>query len=286
MTSTPIIARRAACGALALALALPAAPSEADKARPTLPFGLSLPNLPFSLPLPGQQQPAAEQPAAQQPEEQPQSRSTAVLSPAEKQMREDKDRFNKTVFGGVVMGAVIGAGTGLAYSMITGQDSKKRNKTVLVTTAAGAVAGGVDGYVTAKKEQAGRQQVRELQAATEDVRQDNEHLQAFIDSTDSVLAEGRARLAGLSRDVASKRISAKDAEQARQREQQNIDEMRTTLESAKKSREQYQQAATKLHGTPQERRDLDAEIRKMNKEVAQLEGNIAEYSHALQVSKA
>jgi hypothetical protein len=283
MTSTPI-AWRAACGVLAATLALSPAASRADQAKPARPFGnLPLPSLPFSLPLPDQPQRAAPQ-TQEQP--QSQSQSTAALSPAEKQMREDKDRFDKTVFGGIVVGAVIGAGTGLAYSLITGEDPKKRNRTLLATTAAGAVAGGVDGYVTAKKEQAGRQRVRELQAATADVRQDNDHLQSFIDSTNSVLAEGRARLAALSRDVATKRISAKDAERARQREQQNIDEMQTTLDSAKKSREQYQQAASKLQGTPQERRDLDAEIKKMDKEVAQLEGNIAEYNRALQVSKA
>lgn len=282
MTST-LTTWCAACRVLAVALALPAAVSQADESRSIWPSGkMSLPSLPF--PLPGQP-PAAQQPQAR-PQPQPQAQSSGALSPAETQMREDQDRFNKTVFGGAVTGAVIGAGAGLVYSVITGQDSKARNKTVLATAAAGAVAGGLDGYVTAKKEQAGRQQVRELQAATADVRQDNEHLQAFIESTNSVLAEGRARLATLRSDVAARRISVKDAEQTRQHEQQNIDEMRATLDTAKKSREQYQQAASRLQGTPQERRDLDAEIKKMDREVAKLEGNIAEYSRALQVSRA
>ena len=158
MTST-LITWRSACRVLAAALALPAAVSQADESRSIWPSGkMSLPGLPF--PLPGQA-PAAQQPQAR-PQPQPQAQSSGALSPAETQMREDQDRFNKTVFGGAVTGAVIGAGAGLVYSVITGQDSKARNKTVLATTAAGAVAGGLDGYVTAKKEQAGRQQVREL----------------------------------------------------------------------------------------------------------------------------
>jgi hypothetical protein len=86
--------------------------------------------------------------------------------------------------------------------------------------------------------------------------------------------------------VAARRVSAQEAEQARKREQQNIDEMTATLESARKTRDQYRQTAAKVEATPQDRRDLDAELTRMNRQVAQLEGSIAEYSRALQVSKA
>jgi hypothetical protein len=268
---------------LAAALALPAGATEADvtPAPPsTVPGGLPPLKLP---PLPWQKQQPQQ---AQQAQPQQQQQAAATLSPAEKQMREDQDRFNQTVFGGMLVGAAVGAGGAWIYSKIRKLDPRQTRDAALKGGVAGAVVGGVDGYVTAKKEQAGRQQVRELQAATADVRQDNDRLQAFIDSTNKVLAEGRARLAALSSDLAAKRVSTQDADKTRQHEQQNIDEMNTTLESAKKSRDQYRQAAAKLQGTPQERKDLDGEIKKMDKQVAQLEGNIAEYTRALQVSKA
>jgi len=172
----------------------------------------------------------------------------AQLTPAEQQMRKDQDRFHNTVIGGVV--------------------------------------GGIDGYVTAKKEQNGRNEIRTLQAAADDVRKDNQKLQAFLDSSGNVLAEGKQRLAALQGDVAAKRISADQANQARQREEQNIASMNNTLAQAKKTRDQYTQAAAQFSGPAANKRDLDAEITRMNKQVAQLEGNIVEYNKALAVSKA
>ena len=52
------------------------------------------------------------------------------------------------------------------------------------------------------------------------------------------------------------------------------------------ARDQYVQASTKFTGTIQDKRDIDAEIARMNKQVAQLEANVAEYNRALAVSRA
>jgi hypothetical protein len=208
------------------------------------------------------------------------------LSAAEQRMREDQDRFNKTVIGGVLTGAAIGAGAGLLVGVLTGANSKELRRDVVTGAVIGGVAGGVDGYVTAKKEQAGRNEIRAAQAAAADVRQDNQKLQAFLDSSGVVLAEGKARLAALRGDVAAKRVSAEQAHAARQREEQNIASMNATLAQAKTTRDQYTQASAKFTGPPQSKRDLDAEIARMNRQVAQLESNVAEYNKALVVSGA
>jgi hypothetical protein len=250
-TDTPF---RLACGMLAAALVLPAHAGEADLAMPA-------PSV------------AAPSPAA-------------ARSPAEQRMRADQARFNETVLGGLMTGALVGAGTAWLASVLRGRQGADPRKAALAGGIAGGIAGGHDGYVVATKEQAGREKVRELQAATADVRGDNERLQAFIDSANAVLAEGRARLAALSADVAARRITAQQARQERQREEQNIAAMQSTLDNAKKTREQYQQASAKFKGTPQDRRDLDAEIARMDRQVSQLEGNIDEYSRALAVSRA
>jgi hypothetical protein len=192
------------------------------------------------------------------------------LSPAEQQMRADSDRFNSTVIGGVLTGAAAGALAGGLAALLTGGNSKEVRNTALAGAVVGGTIGGIDGYVTAKKEQAGRGQIRELQAAAADVRQDNQKLQAYLDSSGSVLNEGKSRL----------------AEAARKREEQNIASMNTTLAQAKKTRDQYTQASAKMTGSIQDRRDIDAEIARMNKQVAQLESNITEYNKALAVSRA
>jgi hypothetical protein len=208
------------------------------------------------------------------------------LSPAEQQMRADSDRFNSTVIGGVLTGAAAGALAGGLAALLTGGNSKEVRNTALAGAVVGGTIGGIDGYVTAKKEQAGRGQIRELQAAAADVRQDNQKLQAYLDSSGSVLNEGKSRLAALRSDVAAKRVSTEQAEAARKREEQNIASMNTTLAQAKKTRDQYTQASAKMTGSIQDRRDIDAEIARMNKQVAQLESNITEYNKALAVSRA
>jgi hypothetical protein len=208
------------------------------------------------------------------------------LTAAETQMRQDAEQFDKTVIGGVMTGAAIGAVMGALAAVLSGGDSKQVRNTAIAGGLAGGVLGGVDGYVTAKKQQSGRDEIRALQATAADVRQDNQKLQAFITSSDNVLAEGKTRLAALRNDVAAKKLSAQQAEQARQREEQNIKSMNNTLAQAKKTREQYAEAASKLSNSPQARRDIDSEIARMDKQVSALENNISEYNRALAVSKA
>jgi hypothetical protein len=208
------------------------------------------------------------------------------LTPAEQQMRKDSERFNNTVIGGVLTGAAVGAGVGALAALLTGGNSKEVRNSAVAGAVVGGVVGGVDGYVTAKKEQAGRNEIRTLQAAAADVNKDNSKLQAYLDSSGTVLAEGKLRLANLRSDVTSKKLTVQQAEEARKREEQNIASMNSTLTQAKKTRDQYTQAAAQFSGPAANKRDLDAEIARMNKQVAQLEGNIVEYNKALAVSRA
>jgi uncharacterized protein YcfJ len=208
------------------------------------------------------------------------------LTAAEMQMRQDAEQFDKTVIGGVATGAMIGATLGALATVLSGGDSRQVAQSAAFGALAGGVLGGVDGYVTAKKQQSGRDEIRALQATAADLRKDNEKLQAFIASSDNVLAEGKLRLAVLRVSVADKKLSTQQADQARQREEQNIKSMDNALVVAKKTREQYAQAAVQLGNSPQARRDLDSEIARMDKQVLALESNIKEYNRALAVSKA
>ncbi|KQP11867.1 hypothetical protein [Pseudorhodoferax sp. Leaf267] len=208
------------------------------------------------------------------------------LTAAEQQMQQDESRFNDTVISGVLTGALTGALVGGLGALALGGNSKNARNAAIGGAVVGATALGVDAYVTAKKEQAGRQQVRAAQAAAADVRQDSAKLQSYLDSSGRVLAEGRSRLASLQRDVAAKKLSAEEVQQARAREERNIASMNQTLNQARKTRDQYIEASGKLTDTPQNKRDLDNEIRRMNQQIAQLENNVQAYNQALAVSKA
>lgn len=214
------------------------------------------------------------------------STSSLPMSPAEQQMLEDEKRFNNTVMSAVLTGAVIGAVAGGFAAAVTGKKGKNVRNAAVGGAVIGATAMGIDGYVTAKNEQASRNRTRAVVAAADDVREDNKRLQTYIDSSSRVLAEGQTRLAGLKRDMASKKVTAEEARQAQQREQRNIASMTETLAEARKTRDQYIEAAAKMPDTPQNKRNLDAEISQMNARIKKLESNVAAYNQALQVSRA
>jgi hypothetical protein len=212
--------------------------------------------------------------------------SAPQLSPAEKQLQEDEQRFYSTLMGGAFVGALAGAGVGVAGCHLAGYKDTRLRNCIAASTVTGGILGGVDGYVTAKREAAGRNELRALQATIADVRQDNEKLKSFITNSDRVLAEGRIRLAALNKDLAQRKLTAAEADEARQREERNIASMTKTLDSAKQSRANYLSASKQLGGDPKAKRDLDAEIRQLNTQIAQLERNVSDYNKALAVSRA
>lgn len=208
------------------------------------------------------------------------------LSPAEKQMRDDKSKFDSTVFGGVVTGAAIGALAGGFMAALSGGNTKDIQKGVLVGAVSGGVLGGVDGYATAKKQRAGNNEVRAIQATVADLQQENSRLEQFVRSADSVLAEGKQRLASLKSDTAAGKITAQNADAIRKREETNIELVKGTLDKSRELRTQYQQAGQRMTTDPATRRNLEQEVAVMDRQVAQLERNVAEYNRALAVSRA
>jgi hypothetical protein len=208
------------------------------------------------------------------------------MTEAEKQLQEDGKRFTSTVMGGAAVGALAGAGLGVVGCHLAGYNGAKLRNCILLATAAGGAAGGIDGYITAQREAAGKNELKAVQATVADVKQDNEKLKTYLSASDQVLAEGQARLTSLRADVQKRKISAAEAEEARQREERNIASMTKTLATAKQTRTNYIEASKKLGGDAQSKRQLDAEINRMNQQIAQLEKTVSEYNRALAVSRA
>jgi len=208
------------------------------------------------------------------------------LTAAEKQLRDDESRFQKTVIGGVLTGAAVGAVVGGLAALLGGGDSRDAKRGAVAGAVVGGAMGGIDGYVTAKREASGNNELRAIQAATNDVRIDNEKLQTVVNSSNQVLAEAQTRLSNLREDVQQRRISAQDAETERRREEANVATMRKALANARTTRDQYAQASQSFRGTADEKRNLDAEIARANRQIADLERNISSYTRAIAVSRA
>lgn len=208
------------------------------------------------------------------------------LTQAEREMRDDEDKLQQTVIAGVLTGAVAGGLIGALGVWAAGGDKKDVQKGAIGGAVVGAAGVGIHAYVKAKEEQAGKQKLRAVQVAANDMQRDNARLREYLASSERVLAEGKARLARLRTDVAAKRVSAEQAQAAREREQRNIDSMKSALANAQKTRDQYTEAAAQMQDTPQNKRNLDEEIRRMNGQIATLEKNIADYGRDLSVSRA
>jgi hypothetical protein len=206
-------------------------------------------------------------------------------TPAEARMREDSSRFNATVLGGTVAGCGIGAVVAALGCKIGGGDARRVRHCAVAGCVVLGAAGAADGYHTAKQQQASRDRVRTTQAMVADVRQDNQKIQAFLESSDKVLADSRARLRQIDAQVAARRISTDQAAVERRRIEQNRDLMQSTLEEMKRSRDVYHEAAKK-EPTGAGHRDLDGELNRMDQKIASLERNVRAMNAALGVTRS
>ncbi|NRF67070.1 hypothetical protein HLB44_08765 [Aquincola sp. S2] len=208
------------------------------------------------------------------------------LTANEQRMREDEERARKSVIEAVIVSAALGAAAcGLIAKATGGSRTNVRNSAIACAAGAGALVG-ADAYREEKLRKHNRNEIAAIQSTADDVKADNRDMQAYLDSSGRVLADGQQRLASMKADLAAKRITVADADAARRREENNIASMNETLKQAKTTRDDYKQAAAKFQGTGPARKNLDDEIAAMDRQVAQLERNIREYNRALAVSRA
>jgi len=193
---------------------------------------------------------------------------SAGLSVREREMRDDTKRFNETVAAGFGTGAFIGFGIGVVVGALSGGNLAR---SAFTAAAVGCLAGGIDGYITARRERAGGHELRALRATTADVQNDNAYLRDVIGVSNRVVAEGREPLALLQGRVAANQFSARDAEAAHQRERANIDQMQARVMQARQMRDGYRKAGGQYRNPPAGRADLDRELERMDRQIRLLE---------------
>lgn len=204
-----------------------------------------------------------------------------AMSANEEQLRREANTFNTTV----AQGSLVGAGLGVLAGVLIGATTGSVENVVkygALGGVAGGVLGGVDGYMVAKRQEAGNNRVRMIEAMTRDVEADNQKLHALIESSGRILADSKRQLADLSQQVETRTASLAQATAVKRRVEQNRNIMQSSLDGLKKRRDTYEKAAAQTGG---DTRELDAQIERLSGQIAELERNVLAMNQALAVSR-
>lgn len=199
------------------------------------------------------------------------------ISNAERVICEDNATFNKTMLGGAATGAVAGAALGALGCWAAGEDPLK---CAAIGAVAGGVAGGIDGYVTAKEQEAARQNIRAIDAITNEVQAENNKLVRSVAAAKALSLEGQARLAKAQQDLQSGQINAAQAEAERASVTRSRDQLNTMISNTEKQRQQFAEAQPKTGETSD---DFQAQMVALSKNIARLKQQRDKLNESLQV---
>lgn len=209
---------------------------------------------------------------------------TAGLTPDEVALREQSASFvAQNVFEGAVVNAAIGCVLGaiLVYSLTGEGDDAAVG--CGVGGAAGAVYGGVDGYVTAKRTQAAENELAAIRAMTADVRSENEKLARLVESSQRVAENDRLRVDALKARIDAKQITLEQARAEAKLVRENTAQIDQVVAEARERRDNYVEARAKLAPSANTQ-ELDSEIATLNGEITELETQLTLVNSSLQVS--
>jgi hypothetical protein len=213
-----------------------------------------------------------------------QSAGSGALTPDEIALREQSASFvTQNVFEGALVNGAIGCALGaiLVYSL-TGEAGDAAVGCG-VGGAAGAVYGGVDGYVTAKRTQAAENELGAVRAMTADVRAENEKLERLVESSQRVAENDRRRIEELKARLDSKQITLEQARAEAKLVRENTVQIEQVIVEARERRDNYVQARAQIAASSGTE-DLDREIATLNGEIAELETQLTLVNTSLQVS--
>jgi outer membrane murein-binding lipoprotein Lpp len=165
------------------------------------------------------------------------------LISAQRQLCHQNATFNQTVAGGAVVGALGGAAVGALACGIAG---KNPLACAAIGGAAGLFAGGVTGYVVAKKQEAAHENVREIDSVTADLRKQNEDLQSDVIAARQVAAHGQQKLASIKAAVRSGTISADQARVERAKIGQDSEHLANIISHLQEQEKNFQEASQQV----------------------------------------
>ncbi len=202
-----------------------------------------------------------------------------AMIPAQQKLCKDDSTFNQTVAGGAIIGGIVGAGTGaLACAMAKGANPLV---CAAVGLGVGLFAGGVTGYVVAKKQQAAKENIREIDGVTADIRQQNQNIRGELTAAQQATHYDRQRLAQISAQERAGSLSADQARAERERIQRDSSHLDGLISERQKEVDNFRSAGQQVN---QSSHDYTRELADMQRNVTALRQQKDALDRAMQES--
>jgi chromosome segregation ATPase len=145
----------------------------------------------------------------------------------------------------------------------------------------GLFAGGVTGYLVAKKQQAARDNIRAIDSITADIRQQNQSIRGELANAQQVSGNGQQRLAKINAETRAGSINADQAKIERQRIEQDSAKLEDLIRQRQKEVDNFRGAGQQLNESS---RDYTHELAEMQRNVAALRQQKDALDRAIQES--
>lgn len=188
------------------------------------------------------------------------SSSNIPMTPAEARLRDDNRIFNETILGGAASGAITGAIFGALLGLATG-----KSKNIVAGAAIGAAAGGamgaLDGWRVAKKQEASRKQIREIDLITDEIEAENRKIAQSIRNVDVVISDTQRSLRGARIGYRSGLVSLDEMRQKEARAENNIKVIDELIDNLDERNREYRQVAEQLSKEGENTARMDRELK-------------------------
>ena len=150
---------------------------------------------------------------------------------------------------------------------------------------AGGIYGAIDGYRTATKQEAARAQVREIDVMVDKVDAENARIEQSLETTDTVIAETKAKLAAAQARLRKQEITAAEYESDLRHAQSNVAELDEMIAGIEKRQQEFGSVADAMRDEGQDTRQLRAQIAEGQQKLAQLKSERDLLAQDLEVSR-
>lgn len=176
--------------------------------------------------------------------------------------------FSKSGWQACAGGAVVGM---LACQL--GNPSKKAQCMVAAGLAGCGVGMGANYYLDNQRSQYANAEDR-LDATIADVRKDNQELQMLSDTARSVIADDKRKIEQVKQDIAANKVQSAQAQKQLAEIDANTAYLKKSLADVRSKQQEWTKVAAAERNNGARTDTLDAEIGKMQKQIAQLESEI------------
>lgn len=175
-----------------------------------------------------------------------------ALSLAACQTTGDRNRFGSN--------GPAGSATSADYPMTSAEKQLAEDNQIYNETIFGGLVGGLDGYMVAKKQEAARAKVREIQLVTRDVEAENDRIAKSIANMDLVIGQTRTSLEQGRKDFKNGKINAVQAKKTEDRAKRNLTAVDGLISGMETRNKEYTDVSKQLKAQGENTAQLDKQI--------------------------